>query len=87
MRADGDELWLPLSELRAASGWELKPEGACLDDTCVRADPIRPTTRAGLGLASFTYEIAPDHEATDLAGARADLQQLRIAQVTRDSAL
>lgn len=46
-RADGDELWLPLSELRAASGWELKPEGACLDDTCV---PI-PSARQ-LGQAS-----------------------------------
>ncbi len=42
-RADGDELWLPLAELRAASGWELKPEGACRDETCV---PIPSTRRA-----------------------------------------
>lgn len=42
-RADGEELWLPLTELEAASGWELKPEGACRDGTCV---PIPPARRA-----------------------------------------
>lgn len=33
--AEGDDLWLPVAELQAASGWELKPEGACLGDVCV----------------------------------------------------
>jgi AhpC/TSA family len=34
-RSEGDELWLPLSELKAVSGWELKPEGVCKDELCV----------------------------------------------------
>jgi hypothetical protein len=33
--AEGDNLWLSLDELQKASGWELKPQGACLADTCV----------------------------------------------------
>jgi hypothetical protein len=33
--ADGDDLWLAPGDLRRASGWELKPEGACLSDVCV----------------------------------------------------
>jgi hypothetical protein len=32
---DGDELWVTLPELTAASGWELKPEGVCLEEICV----------------------------------------------------
>jgi len=32
---DGDELWVTLPELHAASGWELKPEGVCLEEICV----------------------------------------------------
>jgi hypothetical protein len=32
---DGDDLWLRLDDLTRASGWQLKPEGACLGDTCV----------------------------------------------------
>ena len=31
----GDGLWLMLDALPQATGWELKPEGACLDDVCV----------------------------------------------------
>ncbi len=31
---DGD-LWLRLDDLTRASGWVLKPEGACLGDVCV----------------------------------------------------
>jgi hypothetical protein len=31
----GDNLWLALDELEAATGWEVKPEGVCLDDVCV----------------------------------------------------
>lgn len=33
--AEGDKLWLPLDELRMSTGWELKPEGACLNEVCV----------------------------------------------------
>jgi hypothetical protein len=31
----GDELWLPLDDLEADVGWELKPEGVCQGETCV----------------------------------------------------
>ena len=34
-QSDGDDLWLGLDDLARASGWQLKPEGACLGDTCV----------------------------------------------------
>ena len=33
--AEGDNLWLPLDDLRTATGWELKPQGVCLDEVCV----------------------------------------------------
>jgi hypothetical protein len=40
-RSDGDELWIPLSELKAVSGWELKPEGVCKDEVCVPVPDAR----------------------------------------------
>lgn len=33
--AAGGDLWIPLDELKATTGWEIKPEGACLGDSCV----------------------------------------------------
>lgn len=32
---EGNNLWLSLADLHAATGWELKPQGACLNDVCV----------------------------------------------------
>jgi hypothetical protein len=32
---EGDNLWLSTAELARATGWEIKPEGACLGDRCV----------------------------------------------------
>jgi len=32
---EGDNLWLSSSDLTRATGWELKPQGACLRDRCV----------------------------------------------------
>ena len=29
------DLWMRLDDLERASGWQLKPEGACLGDVCV----------------------------------------------------
>lgn len=34
-RPEGDNLWLSPSDLRAATGWELKAEGLCRDDICI----------------------------------------------------
>lgn len=44
-RAEGPELWLTLPALTAVSGWELKPEGVCQDETCV---PVPASRRAAL---------------------------------------
>ena len=33
--AEKENLWMPVSELHAATGWELRPEGACRGDACV----------------------------------------------------
>jgi hypothetical protein len=30
-----DQLWMSASALRDATGWDLKPEGLCKEDTCV----------------------------------------------------
>jgi hypothetical protein len=40
-KAEGDNLWLERADLTAASGWELKPEGACKGDVCVPIPPAR----------------------------------------------
>ncbi|MBO0721051.1 MAG: redoxin domain-containing protein [Blastocatellia bacterium] len=32
---DGGDLWLSLDDLRAATGWELKPQGVCQGEVCV----------------------------------------------------
>jgi hypothetical protein len=40
-RPNADGLWVPLSELKALSGWELKPEGVCKDEVCVPVPDAR----------------------------------------------
>jgi hypothetical protein len=40
-RSEGEGLWIPLSELKAVSGWELKPEGVCKDEVCVPVPDAR----------------------------------------------
>jgi hypothetical protein len=42
---EGPELWLTLPALTAVSGWELKPEGVCKEETCV---PVPDSRRAAL---------------------------------------
>ncbi len=39
--AEGENLWLPFDELRAATGWEYQPQGLCLGDRCVPIPPGR----------------------------------------------
>jgi hypothetical protein len=38
---DPTDLWIPPAELPRVNGFELKPEGACIDDICV---PVRQDT-------------------------------------------
>jgi hypothetical protein len=40
---EGEDLWIPIGELQDATGWELRPEGACIGEVCV---PI-PASRQG----------------------------------------
>ena len=41
-RADADgALWVRLDELPGATGWQMKPEGACLGELCVPLPPDR----------------------------------------------
>ena len=40
-QAQGDDLWMPMRELQAATGWELKPQGLCRDERCVPIPPAR----------------------------------------------
>jgi hypothetical protein len=40
-KAESENLWLSAADLTQASGWELKPEGACLGDVCVPIPPAR----------------------------------------------
>ena len=42
-KAEGDNLWLSNADLKRASGWELKPEGACMGDVCIPIPPTRAT--------------------------------------------
>lgn len=42
-KAEGDNLWLDRADLTTASGWELRPEGACKGDVCIPISPARET--------------------------------------------
>ena len=67
--AEGDNLWLTTSDLVDATGWELKPQGACLGDRCV---PI-PSKRVaefqrsddGFNLAALARHIGQPYVANE----------------------
>jgi hypothetical protein len=48
---EGDDLWLPVDQLAAVTGWALRPEGACRGEQCVpiphgrEAEFVRDTPR------------------------------------------
>jgi AhpC/TSA family len=52
--AEGDNLWLSTADLTRATGWEIKPQSACLGDRCVplpvnrTAEFVRPGDRFNL---------------------------------------
>jgi len=41
--AEGNDLWLSPDDLRATTGWELKPQGACLGEVCLPIPAGRET--------------------------------------------
>ncbi len=42
-RIEAGDLWLSATELREATGWQVKPEGICRDEVCVPIPPARRT--------------------------------------------
>jgi hypothetical protein len=60
-QAQGDDLWMPVGELHAATGWELKPQGLCRDERCVPIPPGRRDqfVRAGdfVNLAALARQL------------------------------
>src|SRR5262245_1905274 len=53
-RAAGDALWLSRDDVTRATGWMLKPEGLCHQDTCVPA----PRGREGDFVRAEAVDIA-----------------------------
>jgi len=53
--ADGANLWLSLDDLRATTGWELKPQGLCRGERCV---PIPPPREAEFLAADRRFNLA-----------------------------
>jgi hypothetical protein len=61
---DGD-LRVPVAELPATTGWELKPEGVCAGDACIPAPPGSNWSDAdGFNLSAFARHLGVA-EATD----------------------
>ena len=52
----GKGLWLDADDARAASGWELKPEGMCRGDVCVPL-PAAARNDGAVDLAAFWHLI------------------------------
>mgnify|MGYP001027031112 CR=1 FL=1 len=48
-----DDLWVTMLDLKASTGWELKPEGICQDEVCI---PI-PSGRT----SDFVHEISEEN--------------------------
>ena len=55
--AEGQDLWVPASDLPAATGWEVRPEGACLGDVCVPIPPGREGEFLRDGSARFNLAV------------------------------
>lgn len=54
-QARGDDLWISLRELDAATGWERKPQGLCRGDRCV---PIPPSRKGAFFTADERFNLA-----------------------------
>jgi hypothetical protein len=52
-----DRLNLTPDELRAATGWEIKPEGACKDDVCVPLHGVDAAADGTLDVRAFAEHM------------------------------
>jgi hypothetical protein len=59
--AEGENLWLSLEDLRASTGWELKPQGLCRGERCVPIPSGRETEflddKERFNLAAFAHYL------------------------------
>lgn len=72
--APGAGPWVPVTQLAELTGWEIKPEGACLGDLCVPLPPDREGEFARDGWFSIgalaehlSQPVAYDREASTWA--------------------
>jgi hypothetical protein len=89
-QALGDDLWVLTSELQAATGWELKPQGLCRDERCVTIPPARRDQflRAGdmVNLAALARQLGQpvvhdDPHAIWFFGESADVRRNALASL------
>jgi hypothetical protein len=60
-KAVGDNLWLSNADLTSASGWELKPQGACMGELCIPIPPARATEFVRDGGREFNLAALARH--------------------------
>ena len=60
-KAEGDNLWLSNLDLTSASGWKLKPEGACMGDVCIPLPPARADEFVRDGRREFNLAALARH--------------------------
>ncbi len=60
-KTDGDNLWLAGADLTRASGWQLKPEGACIGDVCIPIPPARASEFVRDGGRTFNLAALARH--------------------------
>jgi len=60
-KPEGDSLWLSAADLTKASGWALKPEGACMGDVCIPIPPAREAEFVREGGRTFNLAALARH--------------------------
>ncbi len=70
--ADGNDLWLTAADLPRATGYELKPEGFCQDDLCVRVPAGRESAFVRDGAEGVAVNVANFWRYLDAAVVRDD---------------
>ena len=73
---EGDDLWLTLPDLEAASGWALKPEGVCREESCVPLPDDRRSRFIREGSAESWFNIAEFARLVEQPFARDDVHNV-----------